>query len=107
VQGLADLFGSGEPEVTDLVHGLDPRRPSGPLRDDQRPDRLDVPVAGLGLSELTVCLRGASRLYRVHGVGFALAPAFLAVGAVHLHHVHPGPAQIAGQARTVRAGLRG
>jgi len=63
-----------------------------------------VAVTGLGLPELAVRLSGPRCLDGIHGVGLTFTPAFLAVGAVHLDHVHPGPAQIAGQTSTIRTG---
>ncbi len=61
-------------------------------------------VAVLGLPQLAVPLGGMGGLDGVHGVGLAFAATLLAVGAVHLHHLHPRPAQVTGQAGPVAAG---
>jgi hypothetical protein len=87
VQRLADLLGSGEPEMADLVDA----------------DRLDVAVAGLRGAEMIVGLRSTRRLDGVEGVGLPLPAASLAVRAVDLDHLHTRRAQQAGQARPVAA----
>ena len=104
MQGSADLLGGGETQVADLVERRDLGRAGRAFGHHQRPDRFHVAVAGLGLPQLAVPLGGVGRLDGVHGVGLALAAALLAVGAVYLHHLHPGPAQVAGQAGPVAAG---
>ncbi len=62
------------------------------------------PSRCLGLPELAVPLGGMGGLDGVHGIGLAFAATLLAVGAVHLHHLHPRPAQVTGQAGPVAAG---
>jgi hypothetical protein len=79
--------------MADLVEGLDLGRTGGPVGHHQRPDRLHVPVPGLGRPTSAVrhrCL-GASSLDSIQRAGLSGPPAGLPVGAVHLDHLHPPP----------------
>ena len=63
-----------------------------------------LPSRCLGLPQLAVPLGGMGGLDGVHSVGLAFATTLLAVGAVHLYHLHPRPAQVTGQAGPIAAG---
>ena len=56
---------------------------------------------GLEGHGLTFTLGRPSRRDGVHYVGLARAAPLLAVGPVHLHHLHSGSAQVAGQRRSI------
>ena len=102
-EAFPQLIGGGEAEVADLVEGGDASFASRALSHEQHPHGLDEAVAALGHPPGPAAQRRSARLHRVAGVELAVAPAGLAVGTVHLDHLGPRRAQVAGQAGTVSA----
>jgi hypothetical protein len=56
-QALSQLFGGGEAEVADLVHGLDAGRASRAVGHHQGPYRFDVAVFGLACTLLLIVIQ--------------------------------------------------
>ena len=101
---LAQPVRAGESEVTDLIQATGSGLAARTLRDQQRPNRFDVPVCGFRDARRPTRERGASRFDRVDRIGLAEHAANLAVRAINFDHHQPARLQIARQARPVRAG---
>ena len=96
---FSQAVGAGETEVTDLIQAAGAGLAAGTLRDQQRPDRFDVPVRGFRDPRRPARQRGAGRFDRVDRIRLALHAADLTVGAINLDHDQPTRLQIARQAR--------
>ena len=105
---VAELFpqavGAGETEVPDLVEATGAGLAAGTLRDEQRPNRFDVPVCGFRDPRRPTRQGGAGRFDRVDRIRLAPHAADLTVGAIDLDHHQPARLQVARQARPVGAG---
>jgi TrwC relaxase len=104
LQTLPQLVRGGEAQMADLVESLDLGGAGRALGHHQRPDRLGVPVPGLGRAAGPAGQRGPGRLDGIQRVGLAGPAAGLAVGAVDLDYLHPCGPQVAGQPGSVGAG---
>ena len=100
---LAEPVGARESEVADLVQAAGPGFAAGTLRDQQRSDRFDVPVAGFRDPRSPTRQRGTGRFDRVDRIRLASHATNLTVRAINLDHHQPARLQIARQARPIRA----
>ena len=103
-QPFAQLVGSGEAEVTDLIQVLDAHVAARAAHDQQRADRFDITIGGLRDPRRPTRQRGAGRFDRVELVGLAVAAPLLSVGTIDLDHHQAPAAQMTRQAGTIRAG---
>ena len=99
-----DLVIGGEAQVAQLVQGGDPLRRRRATGHRQHPDRFNVAAAALRAAQRPTRQRGACRRDGIDRVGLAFPPADLPVRAVDLDHRDPGPVEMAGQCRPIRAG---
>ena len=103
-QLLAQLGWAGDDQRLDLVGGLTTGFDRAGAGHAERPDRLDAAIPQLRHPRRRPRQDRFGGGVGVEGVGLAVRPAGLAVGAVDLHHGEPDRAQIAGQPGTVGAG---
>ena len=90
--------------MTDLVQGLDLGVPGEAfLATTSARMASTLPSLVLGAPSWRWPWVARARFDGIDGVVLALAPALLAVGAVHLDHLHPLGVQVPGQAGPVRA----
>ena len=104
LQGSADLLRGGETQVADLVEGLHLGGPGRAFGHHQRPDRFHVAVAVLGLPQLGGPPGRHGRPGWRPRCRSCLCGDALGGWGGHLHHLHPRPAQVTGQAGPVAAG---
>jgi len=100
---LAQPVRAGESEVTDLIQATGSGLAARTLRDQQRPNRFDVPVCGFRDARRPTRERGASRFDRVDRIGLASHATNLTVGAINLDHDQPTRLEIARDTRAIRA----
>ena len=103
-QPFAQLVGSGEAEMADLIQVLDAHVAARAARDQQRADRFDVAIGGLRDPRRPARQRRPRRFDRVELVGLAVAAALLAVRTIDLDHHQALAAQMTRQAGAIRAG---
>lgn len=85
-----DVVGGRDDQAPGLVDGLGPLAAGAAFGHRQRLDRLDGAIAALRGPRGPARQGRAGRADRVEGIGFALAVAIGAIGAVDLHDPHAG-----------------
>ena len=101
---VSDGLGGSRDQVAHLVERLGPTLPRRCSGNAQNPHGFDVSVPRLGLAAGVAREGGPGGRDGIFGIGLALAPAALAIGAVHLDDADPFVLKVTGEPGAIRAG---